>query len=136
MSSLFGNLAPVRTQNIQFKNRIFTDPCNIRFASIPSSQGIYAVMVADTTAKPRPYRVIYFGEAVNMSKRLTRSHEKYSEWVRAANGGPLYVAFHFTANMSDEQRRSAENELICHYNPCCNIKADHSAAMWKALGLG
>jgi hypothetical protein len=68
-----------------------------------------------------PYRLIYVGEAANLSERVCRSHEKYESWVRAACGAPLFVAFHSIAGES--ARRKAEQRLIEHYGPECNKRS-------------
>lgn len=128
------SLAPLTAPTgIRFKDRSFTEPVRFDRAILIGVQGIYAILVPDNTAKPRPYRVIYFGESTNIATRATSSHEKYNDWVREAAGAQLYVSYDITIGMTDEQRKAAENDLICHYNPVCNIKADHSTALFRAL---
>ena len=91
---------------------------------IPPTQGIYAILVPDQRFSPRGFAVLYFGEAGDISQRLTSQHEKLSAWYREAAGRTLYFAYHVTPGMTDQQRRNAECELINAYLPPCNERVD------------
>ena len=119
-TSLYG-IAPPVDKHIYFCNRQFSEPTLLRYASPLAWPGLYAVLVYDPSASPRPYRVIYFGQARDLSDRVTGSHEKYLSWCTAAGGSAnLYVAFHWMLGSIESQRTIAERELIQHYAPECN----------------
>jgi len=84
--------------------------------------GVYAILVFDPTAHPEPFRAVYFGQAEDLSARVVRSHEKYSEWTRAAGGAQLHVAYYLMPNSNEPQRCAVEQGLISHYSPECNDK--------------
>jgi hypothetical protein len=116
---------------IQFGIRRFTDPIQFSIASsfkLPAP-GIYAILVRDLRWTPRPFRILYFGESAKLTERVTTQHEKYLEWVSEAAGNILYVAYHFTVKMTDQQRRDAECELINTYQPPCNVRVN----LWPGL---
>ena len=108
---------------IRFGTRDFTEPSRFPSPLIPPFSGIYVMLVPDSRGTPRPFRVLYIGESDNLSRRVTRQHEKFEHWTREAAGSQLYFAFHNTMGMSDLQRRDAECELINHYGPPCNTKS-------------
>lgn len=91
---------------------------------VPTEQGLYAILTPDETCGPRPFAVLYFGEARNLSERLTRDHEKYAEWMRMAAGRALYFGYHLTVGYTYDQRREAEVELIRAHKPACNVHID------------
>jgi hypothetical protein len=108
-------------KGIRFQDKYFSEPSVFTSAWLPSLPGIYAILVIDWTCSPRPYRVLYFGKAVDLGERVLPSHEKYAEWNRAASGaGLLYVAYHLMPNTSDWERAAVEENLIKHYAPVCN----------------
>jgi len=107
---------------IWFGDRYFSEPVALRNATLPDSPGIYAILVIDGSATPRPYRVLYFGTARSMASRVTSCHEKHSDWCAKAGGlASLYVSYHFTSGASDSGRARIEEELISRYNPECNV---------------
>jgi hypothetical protein len=120
LSQLLGEV-PV-ANGINFSNRCFSEPMLFRFARPASLAGLYAILVYDTRCSPRPYRVIYFGQAGDIAARVRDSHEKYFSWGNAARGtANLYVAFHWMSGSSERQRCDAESVLVRDYNPECNI---------------
>jgi hypothetical protein len=108
-----------REERIKFWDFSFRGPFLFFEAPKFNWPGLYAICVYDSTWKPLPYRVIYFGEAGNLAERVRASHEKFQEWKIAAGGAfRLYVAFCRIDNAIS--RGSAERGLIKHYNPECN----------------
>jgi hypothetical protein len=121
---------------IRFGTRDFTEP---RWFPNPYAlpfSGIYAILVPDDRYSPRPFRVLYIGESANVRERATENHEKCNDWKREAAGKQLFVAYHGTAGMTDQQRRDAECKLINTYTPPCNTKTigAFSAAARKKYG--
>src|SRR5579864_4936467 len=99
ISFLFG--APVGN-GIVFDSLRFTEPVTFGSVFAPSGGGLYAVLTPDETARPRPYRVIYFGQAANFQQRVSPHHERYRDWVREARSvTSLYVSFHPSAAVED-----------------------------------
>jgi hypothetical protein len=111
--------APIRT-GIRFNNNDFSEPTAFGGAWLPTWPGLYAILVSDSRCSPRPYRVIYFGKAVDLSSRATRSHEKFDEWNRVAGAGVLYITFLSMPISSERERAAIEEDLIKHYAPECN----------------
>ena len=133
---------------ISFKGWSFTYPTALRLTYtpssmscptpfsttfVPSSGGLYAIMIYDANWRPLPYRLIYVGKAQNLAERVCRSHEKYESWERAAGGAQLYIAFHIIQNES--ARKAAERQIIEHYGPECNETFNHNLLALRALGL-
>lgn len=119
----------VQPEGITFGERVFTEPRRYPTTMggpnflVPSEQGLYAIVTPDDSCGPRPFAVLFIGEARNLSQRLTRDHEKYAEWFKRAGGG-LYFAYHLTVGYTYDQRREAEVELIKAYKPACNVHLD------------
>ncbi len=130
---LVGYQASPGPTGIFFRDRRFSEPALFVFHfPLLFESGLYAILVPDASCSPRPFRVIYFGETGELSKRVTSSHEKYPDWVReAGTASYLYVAFHEIAG-TQQARRAAESDLIAHYRPACNIAFNYSA-MLRAL---
>lgn len=118
-SSLFQS-APPTPVGIFFQTAYFSEPKPLPFSSLPNLPGIYAILVMDFACKPRPYRPIYFGKAIDLSSRIGPSHEKYPEWRSAARGTTLYIAYHLMTKATDVHRANVEENLIRHYKPVCN----------------
>jgi len=118
-----GSVPPQRTpKGIRFGTRLFSEPIVFRLAALPALPGLYAVLVCDSTCAPRPYRVIYFGQAGDLAQRVTRSHEKHPEWCRTANGeANLYLAYDRTLGLTERQQVATEEQLIQEYTPQCNV---------------
>ena len=77
---------------IRFNNRIFREPVPLSLALAPVSSGIYAILVADASWRPRPFRVIYFGECHNFSQRVTGDHEHFNDSVHLTDAGCRVMA--------------------------------------------
>jgi hypothetical protein len=122
MNHLLGIVPPEpKPSGIMFSNRRFTEPTLHRSAIRLGWPGIYAILVYDVRCSPRPYRVVYFGEAQDLHARVTTSHEKYVAWCSAAGGSAnVYVAFHWMLSSTEEQRVAEEARLIREYCPQCN----------------
>jgi len=106
---------------IKFQDAYFSEPKALFSEWLPMQPGLYAVLVLDFSCKPRPYRPIYFGKAEDLAKRVTSSHEKYSEWSGACKSlTGLYLAYHAMPNSSDWERGALERNLIKIYTPQCN----------------
>jgi hypothetical protein len=119
---------------IRFNNRTFTEPAPFGLALPPVASGIYAVLVADASCSPRPFRAIYFGESGNFQERVTASHEHYDDWLREAGDvANTYVAFCPTPLLKEVQRRWIENDLIARYRPACNLKNNQAPFTYQPL---
>jgi hypothetical protein len=106
---------------IRFQDAYFSEPKPLFSEWLPMQPGLYAVLVFDFSCEPRPYRPIYFGKAEDLAKRVTSSHEKYSEWSRACKSVTgLYLAYHAMPNSSDLERGALERNLIRAFTPQCN----------------
>jgi hypothetical protein len=120
---------PRPTAGVWFGNRWFTEPTPFSMASPNKTQGIYAILAFDAQCRPRPFRVLYFGESENLKTRVTDQHEKFTDWVQEAGGIVFFVSFHGTVGLTDDQRKEAENKLIAEYNPPCNTRVNFWAAL-------
>lgn len=119
---------------IRFNNRIFTEPEPFSMALPPVSSGIYAILVADDSCGPRPFRAIYFGESGNFSYHVTGEHERFNDWAAEAGGaGNVYVAFCPTPLLRAQQRRWVEHDLIVRYRPACNLQDSPSPSFYRPL---
>jgi hypothetical protein len=128
------NFYGVSRAGIRFNNRVFTEPVPFSLALPPVSSGIYAILVPDASCRPRPFRVIYFGESRNFSQRVTGSHELFSDWTAQADEGTnLYVAFCPTPLLKELTRRWVESDLIARYSPACNLQHNHSQSFYQPL---
>ena len=77
---------------------------DLAFPPIPGP-GLYAVLVPDNAASPRPFRVLYFGESEELDERVSSSHERYDDWCNAAKGAAnVYVAYHWMTFSSKADR--------------------------------
>ena len=84
--------------------------------------GVYTILVADNSARPRPFRVLYFGQGGDMHERVTTSHERYQDWCRAAGGAEnLRVAYHWMFGSTEGERVAIESGLIGYYRPQSNV---------------
>ncbi len=128
------NLYGLPRAGIRFSNRTFTEPAPFALAIPPVSSGIYVILAADPTCKPRPFRAIYFGESGNFLDGVTEKHERYEDWTLEAGGvANTYVAFCPTPLLKQEQRRWVENDLIARYCPVCNLKDDQEPIAYQSL---
>jgi hypothetical protein len=106
-------------KGIRFLDATFSEPEFLFSSSLPKLAGLYVILVLDFNCNPRPYRPLYFGKANDLAARVTRSHEKYSDWSRAAGSGGLLVSYYITG-ISEWWRNDLEEKLIKHYTPQCN----------------
>lgn len=119
---------------IGFGNRAFTEPVPFSLALPPVSSGIYAILRSDDSCRPRPFRVINFGESGNFYQCVTEHHECFDDWVKEAGGlENVYVAFCPTPLLKQQQRRWIENDLIARYRPTCNLKNNPGPFFYKPL---
>jgi hypothetical protein len=108
---------------IRFNNSIFTEPVPFSLALPPVSSGIYAILAPDASCRPRPFRVVYFGESDDFAQCVTSEHERFNEWATEAGGvANLYTAFCPTPLLKGEQRRWVEYDLVARYRPVCNLQ--------------
>jgi len=105
----------------------FSEPQRFRNSMFSATPGIYVALVPDVNGAPRKFRALYFGQAENANERVSTSHERYWDWVRAAGGAQnLFMAFHWMPRSTEEQRCAVEDELIAFYKPQCNKTANRS----------
>ena len=107
---------------IRYGDYVFDAPAPVAPWSAPHVAGVYAVLVADQTCQPMPFRVIYFGESRNMSARgFFRGHPRYPCWIREAGSEQsLYIAVYPMSESTPEQRRAVADRLISEIAPVCN----------------
>jgi hypothetical protein len=82
--------------------------------------GIYTILVSDASYAPRRFRPIYFGETEDFSRRVTTSHERYSDWTSEAGTADLYVAQSWMYSSTKQSRAVLEQALRDCYRPLCN----------------
>lgn len=124
-------------KGITFLGHTFTEPAQFRLRLSPISPGIYAILVPDRSGNGAEYQVIYFGECDDFPRRVTRTHEHYSDWLAEAGGiEKLYVAFYATPFLAEAQRRAVESSLVAHYHPVCNEKVTKHFSLGALLGIG
>jgi hypothetical protein len=112
------SFTPPRLLIVPYRPTLRLAPRPISTTQVPSYAGLYVVLVYDPSCSPLPYRPLYFGQAMELSDRVCRSHEKYSSWEKAAGSSSLYVAFCEMPSALD--RDIAERGLIERYLPQCN----------------
>ena len=107
---------------IRYGDYVFDAPAPVAPWSAPHVAGVYAILVADQTCQPMPFRVIYFGESRNMSARGSfRGHPRYPCWIREAGSEQsLYIAVYPMSESTPEQRRAVADRLISEIAPVCN----------------
>jgi hypothetical protein len=107
---------------ITFNGWTFAGPYPLSVWQPPGSSGLYAILVPDSSAKPQPFRVIYFGQTGDFSERgFPSSHHAYRCWLREA-GSPasVFIATYSAAGWSNADRRNTERYLVQTYQPSCN----------------
>lgn len=119
---------------IQFNNSVFTEPVPFSLALPPISSGIYAILAPEASCRPRPFRVIYFGESCNFLQRVTEGHERFNDWSAEAGGAAnIYVAFCHTPLLKEQQRRWVEYDLVDRYRPACNSQDNQTLFSYQPL---
>jgi hypothetical protein len=112
----------------------FSEPLSFPTRFLVPVAGLYAILVPDGSATPRPFRPIYFGEAEDLSQRVTRSHEKYDEWCKAASGATnLRLALCYMSRSTKQERTTVESGIVQHYKPCCNVVFNPLASLFAGL---
>jgi hypothetical protein len=108
---------------IRYGGYVFDAPAPVAQWSAPHRAGVYAILVADQTYHPMPFKVIYFGEAADLSERgFLKGHPKYSRWIREAGSEQsLYIAVYPMSESTAEQRRAVTGRLISEIEPICNL---------------
>jgi hypothetical protein len=109
-----------RPNGIVFGNTRFSEPVRLSFFLPPFGGGIYAILVPDSTAKPRLFRVIYFGQSGKLQERVTRRHEKYRDWLSEAESDSNLYASYYETSGGEHKRSEIERQLIERYRPICN----------------
>jgi hypothetical protein len=117
------------TFNSRFGHQQFSEP-NSSFL-LPGS-GLYVVLAPDTTATPRPFLPLYFGETGDFTRRITKNHEHCDDWRRHTN--ELYFAQLFMPGSTQAQRREIEQALIEWYAPPCN-ETGLAASRYRPVAL-
>lgn len=108
--------------SIKYGSYVFDEPVLFALWSPPNRTGLYAILIPDKSFRPKPFRVIYFGESGNLSERgFFKSHNKYSCWIREAGSEEnLYIAIYLMPDSTPSQRKFIEKLLITQYKPVCN----------------
>jgi len=108
--------------SINYSSYHFTDPVSAASWDPPYRSGIYAILTPDSSIKPKPYRVLYFGESENMSDRgFWKGHHRYRCFIsEAASESNLNIAVYLMPNSTSEERRKIEQKLVNDYDPPCN----------------
>ena len=108
---------------INFGAYRFSEPIKLENWTPPFHAGLYAILIPNTSAKPRPFRVIYFGESKNMPDwGFFNAHHKYFCWIREAGRlkNKLYISVYPMPKSSKTGRQIIESNLIEKYKPVCN----------------
>jgi hypothetical protein len=122
---------------ITLHGHTFTEPVSFRLRLSPISAGIYAILAADRSYGTTEFQVIYFGQCDDFSRHVTRSHERYEDWLAEAGGiENLYVAYYPIPSLPEAQRRAMAGSLITHYQPVCNEKLARHFSFGALLGIG
>lgn len=122
---------------INLSGYTFTEPVSFRLRLSPISAGLYAIFKADRSWGATEHQIIYIGQCDDFSRRVTRSHEHYGDWVTEAGGiENLYVAFCPMPSLPEGQRRELENSLIANYHPVCNERFSRHFSFGALLGIG
>lgn len=79
-----------------------------------SQAGVYAILTDGIRIGPRPFRVLYFGEADNVRARATTTHETCAAWRREPGYGTLYRAIHWMPESSREAVRGKRADFGLH----------------------
>jgi hypothetical protein len=116
---------------IKFGEWLFSEPevlpASPGLAGFLNHEGVYAILTDDASCRPRPFRVLYFGETENLWARATSEHENFPAWRREIGlYGKLYRAFHLMPASSQPRRQMVESALIEAYNPPCNKRLSFS----------
>ncbi len=112
--------------SMNYGGNVFDEPTKVESWSTLHRAGLYAILIPDSRVSPKPFRVIYFGETDNLSKRdFVKTHQAYRNWISTA-GSPndLYIAVCPKPNSTAEQRMLFETQLIAKYDPICNRESD------------
>ncbi|MEW5902122.1 MAG: hypothetical protein AB1715_11720, partial [Acidobacteriota bacterium] len=102
---------------------VFAEPVPLTAWTAPFRSGLYAILVPDPGATPRPFRPIYFGESEDISDQsFINKHPKYPCWINEAGDvSKLYIAVYHMPFSTREQRLAVESSLISEYRPVCNL---------------
>ncbi len=124
-------------KGIKFLGHTFTAPASFRLRLAPVTPGIFAILVVGRSGDGVEYEPIYFGECDDFPRRVTRTHERYRDWLTETGGiENLYVAYYATPFLTEAQRREVKSSLIDHYHPVCNEKAGRHFRFGALLGIG
>ena len=114
------------TARINFGYRLFNAPVVAGGWVPPAGAGLYAILIMDRLCHPQPFRPIYLGQAENYAERgFLKAHRKYWEWRAVADSDAnLYVATYPMPRSTAATRAAAQAQLIEHYKPLCNERAE------------
>jgi hypothetical protein len=111
----------------------FTDPVPFGPDALPSTAGVYAILVPNYEFRPAPYEPIYFGESANMRAAVGTHHLAYNRWRWHPRGrSGLFVACVAMPSSTEDWRRYNEAQLIKQYTPACN-RDEFADAQTRAL---
>ena len=106
---------------IGFSGHNFSEPEQLVNWNPPCRAGLYAITVPDQSIKPKPFRVVYFGESGNMSERGFSSHHKRSCWIKAAGRETnIYISTLLLPDATPFGRTNLEHTLVLKHKPVCN----------------
>ena len=107
---------------IYFANYQFSEPELLTDWKTEDKDGIYVILIKETTLKSQSYKAIYFGESGNLSDTsFIKSHHSYGHWIREAESeGNLYIATFSMPDSAPELRQGIVAFLVKYYHPACN----------------
>jgi hypothetical protein len=120
---------PLAPRGFNLDGHLFSQPARFPSPFIPPFQGIYAIVTFGSGLFGQIYRPLYIGQSDNLSRRVTKEHEKFEDWKRSAAGLPLYYSLYVTHG-SEKERCDLEGKLIDQYQPPCNEKR---GAFWETM---
>ena len=107
-------------ESIRYSDYIFTYPAIWTTSGIPDVAGLYAIQIADDGATPRPFRLIYVGQADNLNRRMSEHWRDDLPLWSDDGARSLYVSLLLAPSSTEERRCEAEAVIIRNYAPRFN----------------
>jgi hypothetical protein len=115
------------TTGIRFNDSVFSEPTRLAEWVPPRFAGLFAVVVYDAHWAPRAFQPLFFGELANNTGRPLR-YSDCARLVASAGSRTLLVSVLPMPFSTTAQRLVLRQELICAYNPACQIGGENTAA--------